>query len=135
MTQDQSEQVEELLLAWHRWQSAYSEKLGVPRCSPTCREYEIPTKHQTDQERSEAVDAKLFKRNGETVDACVDALPRWEHRAAIQTSMTNKRAGYSVFSNPRLSPEQSHEFYQEAKSLLLPKFEARGLIKAMAVAA
>ncbi|MGF6837044.1 hypothetical protein QF001_000911 [Paraburkholderia youngii] len=129
MTQDQSEQVEELLLAWHRWQSAYSEKLGMPRCSPTCREYEIPAKNQTNQERSEAVDAKIFKRNGEAVDACVDALPRWEHRAAIQTSMTNKRAGYVVFSNPRLSPEQSHEFYQEAKSLLLPKFEARGLIK------
>ncbi|MBB5414087.1 hypothetical protein [Paraburkholderia atlantica] len=134
MTQDQSDQIEELLLAWHRWQSTYSEKLGMPRCSPTCREYEIPAKNQTDQERSEAVDAKIFKRNGEAVDACVDALPRWEHRAAIQTSMTNKRAGYSVFSNPRLSPEQSHAFYQEAKSLLLPKFEARGLIKIMEVA-
>jgi hypothetical protein len=43
--------------------------------------------------------------------------------------MTNKRAGYSVFSNPRLSAEQSHEFYQEAKGLLFPKFIARGLIK------
>jgi hypothetical protein len=131
MTQDQSEQVEELLLAWHRWQDSYRPQLGAPRCSPTCREYEIPAKSQTDQERSEAVDAKIFKRNGETVDACVDALPRWEHRAAIQTSMTNKRAGYSVFKNPRLTPEQSHEFYQEAKSLLLPKFVTRGLIKVM----
>lgn len=134
MTQDQSEQVEELLLAWHRWQGAYSEKLGMPRCSPTCRECEIPAKNQTDQERSEAVDAKIFKRNGETVDACVDALPRWEHRAALQTSLTNKRAGYSVFKNPRLTAEQSHEFYQEAKSLLLHKFVTRGLIKVMEVA-
>lgn len=135
MTQDQSEQVEELLLAWHRWQDSYTPALGAPRCSPTCREYEIPAKHQTDQERSEAVDAKLFKRNGETVDACVDALPRWEHRAAIQTSMANKRAGYSVFSNPRLPAEESHQYYQEAKELLLPKFTARGLVKVMEAAA
>jgi hypothetical protein len=129
MTQDQSDQVEELLLAWHRWQSAYSEKLSLPRCSPTCREYEIPARSQTDQERSEAVDAKLFKRNGETVDACVDALPTWRHRASIQMSMSNKRAGYSVFSNPRLSAEESHQYYQESKELLLPKFVTRGLIK------
>jgi hypothetical protein len=135
MTQDQSEQVEELLLAWHRWQGAYSEKLGMPRCSPTCREYEIPAKNQTDQERSEAVDMKIFKRNGETVDACVDALPTWQHRASIQMSMANKRAGYSVFSNPRLSAEESHEYYQSAKELLLPKFTARGLVKVMEVAA
>lgn len=122
------------MLAWHRWQDCYSVQLGMPRCSPTCREYEIPTKHQTDQERSEAVDAKIFKRNGETVDACVDTLPTWQHRSSIQMSMANKRAGYSVFSNPRLTPEQSHEFYQEAKEILLPKFVTRGLIKVMEVA-
>jgi hypothetical protein len=129
MTEDQSYQIEELLLAWHRWQSQYTEAMGFPRCSPSLRDCEIPTKHQTDQERSEVVDAKIFKRNGETVDACVDSLPRWEHRAAIQASMTNKRVGYSVFKNPRLTAEQSHEFYQEAKDLLFPKFIARGLIK------
>lgn len=135
MTEDQSEQVEELLLAWHRWQSQYTEATGFPRCSPSLRECEIPTKHQTDRERSEAVDAKIFKRNGETVDACVDALPTWQHRAALQTSLTNKRAGYSVFSNPRLSPEESHRYYQESKELLLPKFVTRGLIKVMEAAA
>lgn len=135
MTQDQSEQVEELLIQWHRWQDSYTPALGAPRCSPTCREYEIPAKHQTDQERSEAVDAKIFKRNGETVDACVDALPTWQHRASIQMSMANKRAGYSVFSNPRLSAEESHEYYQSAKELLLPKFVTRGLIKVMEAAA
>jgi hypothetical protein len=134
MTQDQSDQIEELLISWHRWQDSYTPALGAPRCSPTCREYEIPAKHQTDQERSEAVDAKLFKRNGETVDACVDALPRWEHRASIQMSMSNKRAGYSVFSNARLSAEESHRFYQESKKLLLPKFMARGLIKILEAA-
>lgn len=134
MTQDQSEQVEELLLAWHRWQDSYRPSLGAPRCSPTCREYQIPTKSQTDQERSEAADAKIFKRNGETVDACVDALPTWQHRAALQTSLTNKRAGYSVFSNPRLTAEESHQYYQESKELLLPKFMARGLVKIMEAA-
>lgn len=130
MTEDQSEQVEELLLAWHRWQSVYSENLGLPKCSPTCREYEIPvSRHQTDRERSEISDAKIWKKNSEAVEACVDALPMWQHRAAIQTSLTNKRAGYSVFKNPRLTPEESHQYYQDAKEILLPKFVTRGLIK------
>jgi hypothetical protein len=134
MTEDESNQIEDLLLAWHRWQDSYQPALGAPRCSPTCREYEIPAKNLTDQERSEQVDAKIFKRNGETVDACVDALPRWEHRASIQMSMSNKRAGYSVFSNARLSAEESHAYYQESKELLLPKFVTRGLIKVMEAA-
>ena len=129
MTLDESEQVETLLLAWHRWQSIYKVATGLPRCDPTCREYRSGDTRLTDQERSEQADAKILKANSEQVEACVDALPTWQHRAAIQMSMTNKRAGYSVFSNPRLSQEEAHEFYQAAKELLLPKFVTRGLIK------
>jgi hypothetical protein len=129
MTHDESEQIEDLLIAWHRYQSAYFPALGAPRCDPMFRECESSKSYLNVIEQAQAADAKIWKRNSEAVEACVDALPKWQHRAAIQMSMTNKRAGYSVFSNPRLSPEESHELYQEAKELLLPRFVAKGLIK------
>jgi hypothetical protein len=129
MTLDESAQVEELLLAWHRWQECYTPALGAPRCAPSCRDYRSTDARLTDKEQAEIADEKIWRRNSEAVDVCVDALPTWQHRASVQTSMRNKRAGYVVFSNPRLSPEESHRFYQEAKDLLFPKFMARGLIK------
>ena len=133
MTFDESTQVEELLIAWHRWQASYRPALGAPRCDPACREYRSSDTRMTDQERSEQADAKIWKANSETVEACVDALPSWQHRASIQTSLRNKAAGYSVFSNPRLTPEESHRLYQESKELLFPRFVVRGLIKIEAV--
>ncbi|CAH2910545.1 MAG: hypothetical protein CPSOU_1805 [uncultured Paraburkholderia sp.] len=134
MTQDQSEQIEALLLGWHRWQDVYSPQLGMPRCSPTCREYEIPTASLDAKERAEIVDVKIWKKNSEAVDVCVDTL-QWQERAALQTNLRNKRAGYEVFKNPRLSPAELHYLYQGAKEKLLPQFAARGLIKVVEVVA
>jgi hypothetical protein len=134
MTQDESAQVEELLLEWHRWQSCYKPALGAPRCAPTFRDCQSGNVWLNVQEQAEAADEKIWKRNCEAVEFCVDTLPTWQHRASIQVSMHNKRVGHSVFSNPRLSPEESHRFYQEAKDLLLPRFVARGLIKVEVVA-
>jgi hypothetical protein len=134
MTQDESDQVEDLLIAWHRWQDSYRPQLGAPRCSPTCREYEIPTASLDAKERAEITDAKIWKRNGEAVDVCVDSLS-WQQRAAIQTNMRNKRAGFEVFKNPRFAPAEIHYLYQAAKEDLFPRFVTRGLIKVMEVAA
>lgn len=131
MTQDQSDEVEHLLTEWHRWQDSYQPALGAPRCAPTCREYRS-SYSLTAQERSEQADAKIWKHNSEQVELCVDTLS-WQHRASIQTSLRNKRAGYSVFSNSRISPEDSHRLYQESKEMLYPKFVGRGLIKVMEV--
>lgn len=133
MTKDQSDEVEHLLIEWHRWQDSYQPALGIPRCDPTCREYRS-TYSLTAQERSEQADAKIWKANSEQVELCVDTLD-WQHRASIQTSLRNARAGYSVFSNSRISPEDSHRLYQESKEILFPKFVTRGLIKVMEVAA
>jgi hypothetical protein len=133
MTQDQSDEVEDLLIAWHRWQDSYKPALGLPRCDPTCRDCEIPSTRQTAAERAEATDAKIWKRNSEAVDVCVDALS-WQQRAAIQTSMRNKRVGYEVFKNPRFTECEIHYLYQSAKDDLFPKFVIRGLIKVMEVA-
>lgn len=128
MTLDESQQVEELLLAWHRWQSIYRPALGGNRCDPTCRGYRTSNQFLTPAERAEAADRKILEANSVQVDLCVDTL-QWQMRAAIQTSMQNKRVGYSVFSNARIPAEESHRLYQEAKDLLFPMFDARGLIK------
>ncbi|MNU02307.1 hypothetical protein D3C72_2459720 [compost metagenome] len=40
----------------------------------------------------------------------------------------NRLAGNRLLRNPRLSPEQLHEAYQEAKALLIPMFVRRGLM-------
>jgi len=128
MTLDQSEQVETLLLEWHRWQDVYRPALGGNRCDPTCREYRTSNQFLTPQERAEAVDKKIWEANSVQVDLCVDTLT-WQQRAAIQTSMRNKRSGCSVFSNARIPAADSHELYQKAKDLLFPQFEVRGLIK------
>lgn len=123
-----SEQIEELLIAWHRWQDSYQPALGAQRCSPSCREFEIPEAKLTDKERAELADAKIWKRNSETVEVLVEALS-WQQRAAIQTTMRNKRAGAEVFKNPRFAPAEIHYLYQSAKESLFPHFVARGLIK------
>lgn len=128
MTLDDSSQVEELLVAWHRWQDSYQPALGHSRCDPMFRECEIPVTFQTAAEKAEVVDAKIWKRNSETVEALVEALS-WQQRAAIQTTMRNKRAGAEVFKNPRFAPAEIHYLYQSAKESLFPHFVSRGLIK------
>lgn len=129
MTLDESNQVEELLLSWHRWQDSYRPALGAPKCDPTCRDYRSGDTRLTDKEQAELADAKIWKANSEKVEACIDGLPSWQHRASIQMSMANKRIGRDVFSNPRIPKDEAHALYQEAKQLLFPKFFARGLIK------
>lgn len=128
MTLDESAQIEDLLIAWHRWQDAYSPALGVPRCDPTCRGYQTGNQWLTSKEKAELADQKIWKANSEIVDVCVDSLT-WQHRAAIQTSLKNKRLGFSVWSNTRISQEESHDLYQEAKTILFPKLVERGLVK------
>lgn len=123
-----SEQIEELLIAWHRWQDSYRPATGFPRCDPSLRDCEIPATGQTAAEKAEAADAKIWKRNSEAVEACVEALT-WQQRMSIQTNMLNKRAGAIVFTNPRFSAAEIHHLYQSAKAELFPKFMARGLIK------
>ena len=128
MTLDESSQVEDLLLAWHRWQDAYRPALGAGRCDPTCREYRSGNQWLDAKERAEIADAKIWKANSEIVECLVDTLS-WQHRAALQVSLKNKRLGYSVWGNSRLTAEESHRLYQEAKELLLPMLFSRGLIK------
>ncbi|CAL8476419.1 hypothetical protein [Caballeronia sp. S22] len=126
MDHDQSEQIEDLLREWHRWQDGYRPALGTPRCDPTCRDYRSSDRYLTAREKAELADARAWKMRSEQVDVCVDALS-WQQRAAIHASMRNKECGHSVWSTGRAGDR--HETYQEAKEALLPMLTRRGLIK------
>jgi hypothetical protein len=133
MTLDQSEQIEELLLNWYRWQIAQSNAdllaLWYRPVDRTCREAEIPTDADDLVEESyQWVDDRLAAH----VDTCMDDLSNRgtltaEMRAAISTSMRNKESGYSVWSSGRAGVQ--HATYQAAKERLLPMFLSRNLVK------
>ncbi len=128
MTQDESQQIEGLLLAWYAWQAAWSPALGAGRVDPTCRGFQISKQWLDQDERRELEERAAAKRQAEEVDVCVGDLADWRHRAAIQVSMKNKACKAEVFRSARLDG-RDHEYYQEAKAALLPKLRKRGLIR------
>ncbi|KWN77075.1 hypothetical protein WT90_06845 [Burkholderia stagnalis] len=127
MTPDQSQQIEELLLTWYRWQvrQSHAETLSHyyrPE-DRTCRGYVTPT---TDEEDDEIAYRWADDRQSEQVQLCVDKLAA-EHRAAISVSMRNKECGRDVWSSIRAGAQ--HATYQAAKDALLPMLLSKHLIK------
>ncbi|MFY2060167.1 hypothetical protein ACOTCB_23235 [Achromobacter xylosoxidans] len=125
MTREESEQIEALVMVWYRWTRAYRPNLGVGNVSVYARGVSESVTTVDPDEVDEVLDA----RRAEQVEVCIDAL-RWQLRAAIGLHAGNKAAGAQVFSNPRLTAEQQHAAYQEAKAELLPALRKRGLIRA-----
>jgi hypothetical protein len=129
MTQDQSEQIEELLSVWYRWQirQSHAETLAhfYRPTDHTCREYETP---QTDADDDEAAGLWVENQTGEQVQLCIDQLS-FDQRAAISNSLRNKEVGYSVWRNRGHDTAEWHYTYQEAKERLLPMLCARQLVK------
>ena len=124
MTRDESEQIETLVMQWYFWTSGYRPHLSGPRVAAFARGAASEYVHETRDD----VDARIRAATAEQVDVCIDAL-RWQLRAAIGIHAANKAAGNEVYRNPRLTPEQQHAAYQEAKAELLRPLAARGLVK------
>ena len=124
MTQDQSEQIEMLIEIWYWWATKYRPKLGAPRVSVYSRGSESSDVHVDADE----IDQRIAAEKAEQIDACLDALP-WENRCAVDLHACNKAAGNKLVKNPRMSREQHHVEYQNAKSMLLPMLKKRGMIK------
>lgn len=127
MTREQSEQIEELLLEWYRWQIRQSHAAKLAHFyrpeDRTCRGYETPSNADDDAE-----DAYQWAddQQSEQVQLCVDALTP-EQRAAISTSMRNKECGYQIWSSGRAGDQ--HATYQAAKERLVPMLISRHLIR------
>ncbi|VVE12680.1 hypothetical protein PCA20602_02717 [Pandoraea capi] len=125
MTRDQSDQIEELLRDWYRWQirQSHAETLShfYRPTDMTCRQYVTPQWDGDDETDYQWADDRV----AEQVQLCVDQLPA-EQRAAISVSMRNKECGAQVWRSARaITP---HETYHAAKVALLPKFVAKHLI-------
>ena len=128
MTNDESTQIEDLLAAWYDWQRGYFPSLGAGRIDPSCRGFAENERHLDVGDLADAAERRRLKKQSEQIDLCVDALT-WQQRASIQTHFKNRTCDASVWSNPRITLEEMHALYQEAKAQLLPAFSKRGLIR------
>lgn len=133
MTRDQSEQIEELLLNWYRWQICQSNaELLAHYYRPvdhTCRGYETPS---DGEELAEDADRWVDNRLAAQVDTCMEDLTHrgvltGAMRAAISTSMHNKEIGRTVWCSGRVGDQ--HATYQAAKEQLLKPLTRRNLLR------
>ncbi|MDF8362171.1 hypothetical protein [Achromobacter anxifer] len=127
MTEAESEELEELLMTWHRWAKAYREHLGYSRVAPGFRDVSDQDGYGDDDETA----ARLNRHVAEQVDACLNALPL-DLRAAVGISLRNKDAPQRVFRNPRCSPEEQQRRYREAQSRLLPMLRRQDVMQVAA---
>lgn len=132
MTPDQSQQIEEILMTWYRWQVHQSDAEKRSHWyraeDRTCREYTTPTGPEDDDESAYQW---ADDQQSEQVQLCVDLLAP-EQRAAISVSVRNKVCGRAVWSSGRAGDQ--HATYQAAKERLLPLLIARHLIMVASVA-
>lgn len=127
MTREESEQIEELLMRWYEWARAYRPALGAPRVSPYGRGVESSDVYSDGDD----VDARIAAADAEAVDACLNELT-WQARAAVGIHIANRAAGAEVYRNPRMTAEESHQHYQQAKMDLLPLLQRRGMLRVAA---
>ena len=123
MTQDESEQIEDLILVWFHWSKAHREQLGYSRVSPGFVHAQTHEVYDDNDDRN----AKLARYTAEQVEACINTLDVLL-RAAVGIHAANKAAGASVFRSPRLTRDEQHAMYKAAKDALFPMFVRRNLV-------
>lgn len=128
MTQEESAEIEELLVIWFDWSQAYRPALGAPRASSFARNSPSSSVEYDEADAAEAADQRINAALAEQVELCIDELPGLQYRAAIGVSMRNKR-GPAVWRNNRHNSEDQHRIYQQAKALLLPLLRKRELMR------
>lgn len=124
MTRDESEAIEDLLMVWYYWARADRPQLSYSRTAPG---FELMERSDVYVD-SDDIDARVNAYDAEQVDICINELPLMM-RAAIGVHTANKAAGKAVFRNNRMSSEEQHRQYQEAKVQLLPMLRGRGLLR------
>lgn len=124
MTQDESHQIEELLLIWHDYAKRDYPELGAPSRSP----YWTPAESGDVYIDPDEVDERIRAEKASHVDFCISQLS-WQQRSAIDIHAHIKATGVAVWRNPRLTREQHHSEYQAAKLLLLPMLRGKGMIR------
>ena len=124
MTQDESEQVDEILMNWYFWTLRYKPKLGAPSRATY---YTTPDSGEVHTD-SEDVDDRIASEQASQIDTCISNLI-WQQRSAVDVHCANRHSGNKVMKNPRIDKAAHVAFYREAKALLLPMFRRRGMIR------
>lgn len=124
MTQDESQQIEELIMNWHEFARRDYPDLGAPSRSP----YWTPAESGDVYIDPDEVDERIRAEKAAHVDFCLNQLT-WQQRSAVDIHATIKATGAAVWRNPRMTREQHHSEYQEAKRLLLPMLRGKGMIR------
>jgi len=123
MTQDESEQIEELVMVWFHWSKSHREQLGYSRVSPGFVHAQTHEVYDDNDDR----DAKLARYTAEQVEACLNTLDVLL-RAAVGLHAANRSVGNKVFRSGRMTSEEQHAMYKAAKDALLPMFIRRNLV-------
>jgi hypothetical protein len=127
MTRDESEQIEELLMNWYEWARAYRPALGAPRVSAYARGADSSDVYAD----SDEIGARIAASEAEAVDACLNELP-WQARSAVGLHTARMASDAKVLRNPRMTDEEAHQAYQQAKLDLVPLLRRRGMLKVAA---
>lgn len=128
MTQDESLEIEELLMIWYKQALSYWPQLDVPAASVYAKDYRTSETKRHGNDASDDADEKLNTIIAESVEACLDSLQALQ-RSAVEMHCAAKHSGCSVIRNPRMTLEQHHQQYQAAKRELWPMFRRRELMR------
>lgn len=125
----QADPAEDLIMTWYRYTLACKPHLGHSNASPMFKDAKPGLTRDIDgQAERDERELRIARMQAQQVDVCIDSLPTWQMRAAVDIHAGNRHAGNRLMRNARLTPEQLHEAYQDAKALLIPMFIRRGLM-------
>ena len=118
--------LDELLMMWHEWASAYSPVRGYPKQSPTRRMHTISNQYA---DANGALDAQIDDVVAEGIDAQVQAMAD-PHRTAIHCNARTLATGYAVWSSPRLPTDRVARaiIVVEARAMLIKRLQVADLM-------
>lgn len=128
------DEVEDLLaLYWYPYMAGYRWGKGLGQNCPMFKDAvnEKGNVHIDDADAADATDERIRRIMAEAIESCVDQLPHWKLRVAVELRVANRR-GPVVWRSGRLTPEQLAEAWLEARQILAAAFESRGLMRGLA---
>lgn len=118
--------LDELLMIWHDWSSAYSPVRGYPKQAPTRRMHTISNQYA---DANGSLDAQIDDVVAEGIDAQVQAMAD-THRSAIHCNARTLATGYAVWSSPRLPTDSVARaiILVEARAMLIRRLQVADLM-------
>lgn len=120
-----TETIDDLLVVWWLWSASDRPHLGASRCSPMFRDAK-PAAGNVHDEADEA-DRRIRGIKARGVEAEIDRLPSWRHKVATELRAATL-AGKRVRESKVLTEDEIHDYWQEAKKILIPRLQDAGLL-------